>query len=323
MSEEPLPELPRLAGFERILVGVELVQREEVVSVGSQKAVEQAIQVARVCGSQITLGHSTWQDEVPEPISRGAILVHEGIPETGREALQALVERCTTAGVGCTLEIVPERPALAIIHTVLRKDIGLVIVGKRDATDGDSRKVGTTTIKLLRKCPCAVWAVKPDHDLAHKLVLAATDLSRVGHLAVRYGALVARQAEGELHVVHAYQVPMELQLQASTLSETEYARAIDEIRSAAGEHIEAQLEDLEDPPPLSIHVGRNAPSAAIREAVEHLGPDLLVMGTISRGGLSGLLVGNTAEKLLERVDCSLLTVKPEDFESPVKLPDSE
>ena len=43
------------------------------------------------------------------------------------------------------------------------------------------------------------------------------------------------------------------------------------------------------------------------------------MGTISRTGIPGILVGNTAEKLLERVDCSLLTVKPEGFVSPVPL----
>lgn len=303
--------------FQNILVGVELVQREEVVSPGSLKALEQALWIARHQGSRITLLHSTWQSEVPESIARGAVLVHEGIPETGRQALQDLVERCTTAGVGCELVIVPERPPVAIIRAVMRDGIDLVLVGKRNQADGDIRKVGTVTIKLLRKCPCPVWAVKPDHDLGQKLVLAATDLSPVGRRSVRFGALVARLGEGELHVVHAYQVPMELQLAGSSMSETEYSRAIEEIRTAAQEHIEAGLEEVQDPPPVSVHVGRNAPSAAIREAIEHLSPDLLVMGTISRTGIPGILVGNTAEKLLERVDCSLLTVKPEGFVSPV------
>jgi len=43
------------------------------------------------------------------------------------------------------------------------------------------------------------------------------------------------------------------------------------------------------------------------------------MGTISRAGIAGLLVGNTAERLLDQLDCSLLTVKPGDFVSPVGL----
>ncbi|MEQ1895543.1 MAG: universal stress protein [Planctomycetota bacterium] len=51
--------------------------------------------------------------------------------------------------------------------------------------------------------------------------------------------------------------------------------------------------------------------------VERVGAGLLVMGSVSRGGITGLLLGNTAERLLDRVSCSLLTIKPRDFVSPV------
>ncbi len=47
--------------------------------------------------------------------------------------------------------------------------------------------------------------------------------------------------------------------------------------------------------------------------------DLLVMGTVCRTGIPGFLIGNTAEKVLADVDCSVLTAKPEGFQSPVKL----
>ena len=47
--------------------------------------------------------------------------------------------------------------------------------------------------------------------------------------------------------------------------------------------------------------------------------DLLVMGTVARSGIPGLVIGNTAERLLPQVPCSLLAVKPAGFESPVTL----
>ena len=47
--------------------------------------------------------------------------------------------------------------------------------------------------------------------------------------------------------------------------------------------------------------------------------ELIVMGTVSRTGVAGLLIGNTAEKVLNQVGCSVLTVKPEGFITPVKL----
>jgi universal stress protein E len=53
--------------------------------------------------------------------------------------------------------------------------------------------------------------------------------------------------------------------------------------------------------------------------VDRLGSDLIVMGTISRAGIAGLSVGNTAERMLGHLDCSMLTVKPADFVCPVHL----
>ena len=62
----------------------------------------------------------------------------------------------------------------------------------------------------------------------------------------------------------------------------------------------------------------SAPEAIIRQVRKHQ-IDLLVMGTVCRTGLSGFFIGNTAEKVLGNVDCSVLTLKPEGFVSPVTL----
>jgi nucleotide-binding universal stress UspA family protein len=56
------------------------------------------------------------------------------------------------------------------------------------------------------------------------------------------------------------------------------------------------------------------PQTTIRHSI-----DLLVMGTVCRTGISGVLLGNTAETVLDQVDCSLLTVKPSGFASPVDV----
>jgi len=46
-----------------------------------------------------------------------------------------------------------------------------------------------------------------------------------------------------------------------------------------------------------------------------------VMGTLHRTGLAGFFIGNTAEKVLSEVNCSVLTVKPAGFVTPVSLDD--
>ena len=47
--------------------------------------------------------------------------------------------------------------------------------------------------------------------------------------------------------------------------------------------------------------------------------ELILMGTVSRTGIAGFFIGNTAERVLQQEDCSVLTVKPAGFVTTVKL----
>ncbi len=50
--------------------------------------------------------------------------------------------------------------------------------------------------------------------------------------------------------------------------------------------------------------------------------DLVILGSLSREGIAGFLMGNTAESILNQLDCSVVTLKPDSFKSPV-LSESE
>ncbi len=54
----------------------------------------------------------------------------------------------------------------------------------------------------------------------------------------------------------------------------------------------------------------------IAEWVKTAHVDLIVMGTVARTGIPGLLIGSTAASILQRVNCSVLAVKPDGFASP-------
>jgi nucleotide-binding universal stress UspA family protein len=68
-----------------------------------------------------------------------------------------------------------------------------------------------------------------------------------------------------------------------------------------------------------IHILKGRAGYLIPEVSRKLGIELIVMGTVSRTGIEGLFIGNTAEEILERVDCSVLAVKPDGFVTPVKI----
>jgi universal stress protein E len=71
------------------------------------------------------------------------------------------------------------------------------------------------------------------------------------------------------------------------------------------------------------HLRKGNPAEVITRFVTDERIDAVVMGTVVRIGLPGFLIGNTAETVLDRVSCSLFTVKPDGFVSPVLLPPLE
>ena len=68
----------------------------------------------------------------------------------------------------------------------------------------------------------------------------------------------------------------------------------------------------------NVHLLRGEPAEVIIELAAKRNIDLIIMGTVARTGIPGLFIGNTAESVLRQVDCSVLTVKPMGFVTPVR-----
>jgi universal stress protein E len=297
--------------FRRILAALDLGPRAEGVTPGSRRAIDRAAWLVARVGGSLGLVHSVRPDEYWDEPSHQFVAGEGG---DGRQAvLDAAVAELAERGVEATLAVRKEPAWLAVVREVLRVHADLVVAGKRTDVYTDDRRLGTVARKLVRKCPCAVWLEDPRETRDPSVLLAATDLSPVGDRAVALAASVADALGAELHVVHAYSVSLEAQMEGGE-ARREYER---DKYDAAVRSIEAVLADSPLAGAATLHVGLSSPTQAVLEGVEKLRPGLVVMGTISRGGIPGLLMGNTAERLIDRIDCALLTVKPADFVCPV------
>ena len=69
---------------------------------------------------------------------------------------------------------------------------------------------------------------------------------------------------------------------------------------------------------ITPHLVEGRAGDVIAEVAGRLEVDLIVIGTVGRTGVPGFLIGNTAERVLDSVECSVLTLKPEGFETPVQ-----
>jgi len=203
---------------------------------------------------------------------------------------------------------------LAIVREVLRRKIDVVLAGKRTLVDSDDRRLGAVARKLLRKCPCAVWLEDPRDARGLSVLLAATDLTPVGDRVVALSASIAHVLGAQLHVVHAFSISLEAQFEGDEATRGYEQRE----RARATAEIERVLATTPMAGEAEIHVGATSPAQAILDGVDRLHPGLVALGTVSRGGIAGLLMGNTAERLVDRIDCALLAIKPEDFVCPVE-----
>ncbi len=304
-------------GFKMIVVGLDLDSKSENLTLGSQKALQEALKVAEGGRASIVFEHSVYDEEFSGDESERAREADERLLALDRRALREALNEATRAGIMALVSTSTDRPWLGLCRKAIATEADLVIVGKRNESPDDGRLIGSVAVKLLRKCPTAVWAVKPEHDLNHRLVLCATDLGEVGDQALAAASWVAGCRAAELHAVHAWQLPFALQMASSRMAEAEHEEALESIKRASIEHINSSLSEHDPAAKVEIHTAKGSPARIIQEAVTHLDPDLLVMGTISRGGIAGLLIGSTAERMLDRVDCSILAVKPAGFVSPV------
>lgn len=244
---------------------------------------------------------------------------HEHMRELIAQEKQAELERLAAPirqmGVEAETKVLMGKTSIEIIREVLRGDHDLVLRMAKGIDSTRQAFFGDTAFRLLRKCPCPVWITKPRERQEIGSVLVANDLSPISDLALELGVSIAGLQQAQLHVLHV----LELGLGRPEWDSYEIR---ERARAEATQRLEDQLvrvgaANLTKPPHIDIVV--DAADTAIIPRIEQCEIDLLVMGTVARGGIAGVLMGNTAERLLPRISCSVLAVKPDDFICPVGI----
>lgn len=164
--------------------------------------------------------------------------------------------------------------------------------------------------KLLRYCPCPVLIAKTNRPWTEGSILVAVDVgnSSAEHKALHASLIsnayeVAGIAKATMHVFTAHPSPM---LSASDptfqLRETIEARYREQCASFVKEF---ELDDEQ------MHIKEGPADVLIPEMAKELDAVVTVIGTVARTGLSGALIGNTAEVVLDAVETDVLVLKPE------------
>ena len=244
-----------------------------------------------------------------------------------KEWLRGLMVSQNHDDIDLEVNVVEGISFLEIIRQVLREQHDLVITTAEEIKGIRTRLFGTTSMHLMRKCPCSVWVVKRAQTLPFARILAAVAPSvfdpkrdSLNPLILQLAGSMARRDAAELHIINVWHQFSADYARSRGMTEEE----LEEVKVQEEKLHKQRLDNLlgrvdiaDLKPRLHLIVGN--PDERIPELVEAQDIDLLVMGTVSRTGIAGFLIGNTAEEVLNQVDCSVLTLKPEGFVTPVTL----
>jgi len=290
--------------------------------VGDEACLDRALELALQNKAQLTLG------EVIAHVPEGSDA--SGFATERAAHLERVISGLRTSGIEVN-EVVLQGPVfVATIRHVLKTGVDLVMM----TADGQSGLrdlfFGSNSLHLIRKAPCAVWVTKPVAHAPYKRILAALDLSigdpeheALNRRIVELGIGLASNDGSELLVAHAWDLEgADLDSSRSEMAQGQLEETLKQNESLHHARLDQLLESLSvGSVPISSHLERGDPGMVIPALADAQQVDCIVMGTVCRTGIAGFFIGNTAETILQQIACSVLTIKPPGFVSPVTLVD--
>ncbi len=290
----------------RILAAIDL-------SEASDEALRQAYDRALAIGAQMAVcfvlpGHYGIRRLMPLQ----STLTPPRSQEEEANARRAIETRLTSIVPRAKPEIFVEwgRPYAEIVRRAEAWHADLVVVGSRGATGLARLLLGSVAENVVRYAHSNVLVARPAGSRG--IVMAATDLSDASMPAVVAGAREAEQLKARLVIVHASNFTTQELIagvaapfgSAPVLPSSETLREIHSALEVAMRGVTATVA-----PHAESTVLEGPPAGFIAHHVAQVGAELLVVSTHGRTGLSRVVVGSVAERLVRLAPCSVLVVR--------------
>ncbi|KAF7773875.1 universal stress protein E [Pseudoalteromonas citrea] len=288
-----------------------------------QNSLQRALSLAKKTGAHITAFMSIYDFsyEMTTMLSRDEREAMREAVIKDREAwLNDLLSSIDDIDVH-SLVLWHNRPYEAVINTVINEGYDLVIKSTHQHDTLKSVIFTPTDWHLIRKCPSPVLLVK-DHEWpeqGHILAAVNSVSDNEQHQALNRRIIsdaqfICQLANAQLSLVNTYPAtPVNIAIEIPEFNPSQYNEAVkkhheDETFALADSFNIARTE---------CEIKEGLPEDVIPLVANTKGSELVVIGTVGRTGLSAALVGNTAEHVIDSLDCDVLALKPDGYKSPL------
>ncbi len=281
----------------------------------AELALERAIEFALRHESEIALVH-VMQPDIPPLAAPEMIVIPPNYEEMLRDAciqgLSKAARRPREAGVRVSEHLEHGTAAKRITACAEALGVDLIIIGTRGNTGFKRLLLGSIAEEVVRIASQPVLTIHPGDDRSIEPVrrlLFPTDFSPAAEQALAFANLIlARTDDAEIILVHTYHL-------ASTVvplggfgnggSSLFVENAHHFATQATGPSVEAlRSNGLR----VDVVIERGDPAEVVIELAAERDVDVIVMGTRGHSKLRQILMGSTAERIVEHAPCPVLTV---------------
>jgi nucleotide-binding universal stress UspA family protein len=289
-------------------------------SPSSAPAFRYAVEWAKVFEAELTLLHI---HSLQPGLDIDAGIAQKFLDEqrkVAREELEKLLTEARQQVPSASMELLAGLPSECICQIAREIKCDLIIMGTHGWTGFNRVLFGSVAERVIQRAPCPVLAIphreEADISAMHPLqilprqVVLPLEFSDCSMDAYEYAVQIAKWFDAPLTLVHAieplsYSLDFTLThpLQEKTNRDKVEKRLADLAAVLSEQGLAAKYELLDKPTVDGI-----LETSAVQQA------DLIVMGTHGRKGLSRMVLGSTACKVLEQSPYPVLTVKSPKFE---------
>jgi len=273
-------------------------------TIEQQPALVRAVDIASIAGGHIHVFCAVYEDDLSSYASRRDAKYK--VRHRAMDKVDKLIKPLANDRVTVDKEVIwNENWYQSAAHACARVGADIMIKSTYSHKKSLAGLRKRSDYYLLRHSSCPVLLTQSVKPCRYQRVLAAVAIEDgdyrhddLNNLVISNARRICRMTGGELHVVAALESSPDIADLLNFLidEDDEELSAEEMINHRFG--IEAE----------KVHLGYGPAKQVIVETVEQTESQLLVMGTVAREGISGAVLGNTCEKVLDQLSIDILTV---------------
>ncbi len=277
-------------------------------------AVKEAVHRAAADGAEIIAVH-VMDEFLMEELKKAQATDRVTIRREWEQKLSHFIEEVGAGDTTVRVEVRVGNPFIELVEACRARQADLLVMGAKGSRSEPNR-IGVIAAKCIRKAPVDVLVVRQDAQGPFKKAVACVDFSENSAKAVQCALHIAGQDGGSVDALFVYQSALAMSVDYGGLVTTPLLAEADPAALTAWQKdLETFLEPLcratGDVPVRAIVKERVNIREAILDHVSEIQAGLVVLGTRGKSGLRELLIGTTAEKIIQNAPCSILAVKPD------------